>query len=137
MVLEKVRACRAELEKRADLTQYTTSIAADDLDDVRQAMGYDKINLYGGSYGTVAALVYLRRHGDHVRTLTLEGVASPQYRIPLAFPRTTQNSIDQLIERCAADEACHKDFPNLKKEFAALVEQLEKTPAHFETNNAA
>jgi pimeloyl-ACP methyl ester carboxylesterase len=137
MPVEKVKACRAELEKKADLTQYTTSIAMDDLDEVRQAMGYDKINVYGGSYGTLAGLVYLRRHGDHVRTLTLEGVAPPQYRIPLAFSKTTQNSVDQLIERCAANEACHKDFPDLKKEFVALVDQLDKTPAHFETKNSA
>ena len=137
MPVEKVRACRAELEKKADLTQYTTSIAADDLDDVRQAMGYDKINLYGGSYGTVAALVFLRRHSDRVRTIALEGVASPQYRIPVAFPRTTQNSVDQLIARCAADAACHKDFPDLKKEFQTLVDQLDKSPAHFEAKNGA
>jgi pimeloyl-ACP methyl ester carboxylesterase len=137
IVPEKVRACRAELEKKADLTQYTTSISADDLDDVRQAMGYDKINLFGGSYGTLAALVYLRMHGDHVRTITLEGVASPQYRIPVAFSQTTQHSIDQLIARCAADDACHKDFPDLKKEFQAIVDRLEKTPAHFDVDNGA
>ena len=135
--LEKVRACRADLEKHADLTQYTTSIFADDLDDVRQAMGFDKINLYGGSYGTRAALVYLRRHADHVRTITLEAVASPQYRIPLAFSRTTQLSVDHLLDRCAAADACHKDFPDLKKEFQALVDQLEKSPAQFEMKNAA
>jgi pimeloyl-ACP methyl ester carboxylesterase len=132
---EKVRACRAELEKKADLTQYTTSIAADDLDEVRQALGYDKINLFGGSYGTQAALVYLRRHGDHVRTITLEGVAPPQYRIPLTFSRTTQNSVDQLMERCAADAVCHKDFPDLPIEFKAIVDRLEKSPAHFEVKN--
>ncbi len=134
---EKVRACRMELEKRADLTQYTTSIAADDLDDVRQAMGYDKINLFGGSYGTQAALVYLRRHGDHVRTVTMEAVVPPQYRIPLPFSRTLQGSIDQLIDRCAADEACHNDFPDLKQEFQAVVDRLEKSPAQFEKKNAA
>jgi pimeloyl-ACP methyl ester carboxylesterase len=129
---EKVRACRAELEKNADLTQYTTSIAADDLDEVRQALGYDRINVFGGSYGTQAALVYLRRHGEHVRTLTLDAVAPPQYRIPLAFARTTQASVDQLIDRCAANDACHKGFPDLKKEFAAIVDGLDKSPAHFE-----
>ncbi len=137
MVLEKVRACRSELEKKADLRQYTTSIFADDLDEVRQAMGYDKINLFGGSYGTRAGLVYLRRHGDHVRTIALEGVAPPQYRIPLAFAKTTQGSVDQLIARCAADEACHKDFPDLKKEFQAIVDKLEKSPAHFDVDNGA
>lgn len=135
MAPEKVHTCRVELEQKADLTQYTTSIATDDLDEIRQAMGYDKINVFGGSYGTRAALVYLRRHGEHVRTLTLEGVAPPQYLIPLAFSRTTQNSIDQLIGRCAADDVCHKDYPDLKKEFAAIVDRLDKSPAHFEVKN--
>jgi len=50
-----VRRCRGELEASSDLTQYTTSIAADDLDEVRAWLGYDKINLTGGSYGTRAA----------------------------------------------------------------------------------
>jgi len=54
--LEKIRECRAESDKKADTTQYTTSIFADDLDEVRQAMGFDKINVFGGSYGTKAAL---------------------------------------------------------------------------------
>ena len=48
----------------ADLTKYTTDIAMDDLDEVRDALGYDRINIYGGSYGTRAALVYLRRHEE-------------------------------------------------------------------------
>ena len=135
MVPEKVRACRAELEKKADLALYTTSIAADDLDEVRQAMGYGQINIFGGSYGTRAALVYLRMHGDHVRTIALEGVAPTEYLIPLAFPKTTQHSIDQLIARCAADAACNKDFPDVKKEFQAIVDKLEKSPAHFDVNN--
>jgi pimeloyl-ACP methyl ester carboxylesterase len=137
MAPEKVRACRAELEKKADLALYTTSIAADDLDEVRQAMGFSQINIFGGSYGTRAALVYLRMHGDHVRTIALEGVAPPEYRIPLAFPKTTQHSIDQLIARCAADAACNKDFPDLKKEFQAIVDKLEKSPAHFEVQNGS
>jgi pimeloyl-ACP methyl ester carboxylesterase len=135
--LEKIRQCRAELEKQADLTQYTTSIAADDLDEVRQAMGYEKINVFGGSYGTKAGLVYLRMHGDHVRTLALEAVATPQYRIPLPFAKTIQSSVDRLIDRCAADAACHRDFPELRQEFNGLVDRLEKSPAHFEVQHQA
>ncbi|HEY6351542.1 MAG TPA: alpha/beta hydrolase [Candidatus Angelobacter sp.] len=135
--MEKVRSCRAELEKKADLTQYTTSIFADDLDEVRQAMGYGKINIFGGSYGSRSALVYLRQHADQVRTLTLEGIAPPDYRVMLAFPRTIQSSVDQVIGLCAADDACHKDFPNLKKEFQELVDRLDKSPAHFEVDTAS
>ena len=52
---------------------YTTSEAMDDLDDVREALGYDKINLVGYSYGATAAQYYLRQHEEHVRTMTLGG----------------------------------------------------------------
>jgi hypothetical protein len=55
--VEKVRACREALEPTADVRLYTTPIAMDDLDDVRAALGYRRINLYGGSYGTLAAPV--------------------------------------------------------------------------------
>ena len=64
-MLERLKACQAKYD--ADLTLYTTPIAMDDLDDVRAFLGYDKINVYGGSYGTRAALVYMRQHGDRVR----------------------------------------------------------------------
>jgi pimeloyl-ACP methyl ester carboxylesterase len=135
--LDKIRECRSEMDKKADLTQYTTSIFADDMDEVRQAMGYEKVNVFGGSYGTKSGLVYLRRHGDHVRTLTLEAVATPQYRIPVPFAKTIQTSVDRLIARCAADIACHKDFPDLREEFKTLLDRLEKSPAHFQEKNQA
>jgi pimeloyl-ACP methyl ester carboxylesterase len=53
--LPAVRACRAELERRADLRFYTTPFAMDDLDDVRKALGYERINLWAASYGTRGA----------------------------------------------------------------------------------
>src|SRR5579859_8187814 len=132
---EKLRACRAELEKHADLTQYTTSIAADDLDEVRDALGYDKISVFGGSYGTRAGLVYLRRHQEHVRTLTLEGVAPPQYKIPLPFARTIQKSVEHLIDACALDDFCKRSFPHLASEFRTIVDRLEKSPAQLNVRN--
>ena len=63
--IEDVETCRAQLEPNADLELYTTPLAMDDLDDVRAALGYEKLNLFGGSYGTRAVQVYLRRHGEH------------------------------------------------------------------------
>lgn len=126
---ERLRACREQLSQTADLTQYTTSIFADDLDEVRAALGYEKIDVFGGSYGTRAALVYLRQHGNHVRTIALEGVVSPEYRIPLSFSRALQNSIDQIIERCEATTACQQSYPDLRKEFDTLLTRLDKEPA--------
>jgi pimeloyl-ACP methyl ester carboxylesterase len=124
--------CRAELEKHADLTQYTTSMAADDVDDVRQALGYDKVDVLGGSYGSLAALVYLRRHAAHVRAVAIEGVAPPDYRMPLAFAKTIQSALNRLFANCEADAGCHKDYPGLKAEFETVIKRLDREPAKFD-----
>ncbi len=100
----------------------------DDLDDVRAYLGYDKINVYGGSYGTRAGLVYMRQHGDRVRTAVLDGVAPTNMRLPLFFPRDVQRAFDRLIADCAADAACNARYPNLGARARALVERLEKNP---------
>lgn len=133
--VESFPGCRAELEKRADLTQYTTSYAADDADDVRQALGYDQVDVVGGSYGSLAALVYLRRHSAHVRAMAIEGVVPPDYRIPLQFARTIQSALDLLFANCDADASCHKDYPGLKAEFETLLKRLDREPAKFDFRN--
>jgi pimeloyl-ACP methyl ester carboxylesterase len=69
----RIKGCIGKLD--ADLRKYTTPIAMDDLDDVRDALGYAELNLWGTSYGTRAALVYLRQHPEHVRSVILDGVA--------------------------------------------------------------
>lgn len=133
--VEKVRACRTELEKSANLKLYTTPIAIDDLDEVRGALGYDRINVYGGSYGATAALVYLRQHPDHVRTVSVANVAAPEAKIPLSFARGVQHAMDRLFEDCAADSACHAAFPNLRSEFEALLKQFDRGPVEVMATN--
>jgi pimeloyl-ACP methyl ester carboxylesterase len=123
-----VTACRDKLSQVADLKLYTTPIAMDDLDDVRQALGYDKINLFGGSYGTRAALVYIRQHGDHVRAAVLDGVAPTNFKLPLPFAKGVQNALNRLFADCAADPACHKAFPDVKSDFEAALALFDKGP---------
>ena len=118
----KLRACIKGYD--ADLRFYTTSIAMQDLDDVRRALGYQTVNLWGGSYGTRAALVYLREHGEHVRAVVLDGVAPLSFALPLWFARDAQRALDLLFENCAADAACAKAFPDLKPRFAGLLDSL-------------
>ena len=103
----------------------------DDLDEVRGALGYGQINVWGGSYGTTAALDYLRRHPDHVRTVTVDGVVPPSFRVPLPFPHTVQKSMEGMFARCAADAACHAAFPHLQQEFETVLDRLGKAPVTF------
>jgi pimeloyl-ACP methyl ester carboxylesterase len=131
----KVRACREELEKVANLKLYVTSIAMDDLDEVRAALGYDKINVYGGSYGSTTSLVYLRQHPEHVRTVTVSSVAPPDAKLPLSFAKGVQNATNRLFEDCAADSACNAAFPKFREEFDAVLKQFDKGPVEVTTTN--
>ena len=126
--VEKVRACRRQLEKVADLRHYTTSVAVDDLDEVRHALGYGRINLYGGSYGTTMALAYLRRYGRHVRSAVLAGVAPPDFRLPLPFAQGGETAMAHVIKDCAEDAGCRAAFPKLKEELDAVIARLEASP---------
>jgi pimeloyl-ACP methyl ester carboxylesterase len=126
MPLEWIRACRAQLEKIADLKLYTTTIAMDDIDEVRSALGYEQINLYGGSYGTTTTLSYLRQHPEHVRTIAVFGVAPFTAKIPLSFSRGVQDAMDRLFADCAGDAACHAAYPDLATDFKTVMAQFDK-----------
>lgn len=113
----------------ADPRQYTTSIAMDDLDLVRQALGYDQINIYGASYGTRAALTYLRQHPEHVRTLVLDGAVPPDWTLGPSIAADAQNALNALFDLCASDQICMTAFPNLEREFQSLLSELDRHPS--------
>lgn len=123
-----LRTCLPELSAKADLTQYTTSIAMDDIDEVREWLGYQRINLYGGSYGTRAAQVYLRQHPEHVRSVVLGGVMIMDGKMPLYIARKTQDAMEKLLDDCAAEESCRTAFPNLRDELWAVMKRLDQGP---------
>ena len=124
--LDRLKTCMQGYD--ADLTQYTTPIAMDDLDDIRQFLGYDTINLYGGSYGTRAALVYLRQHEPRVRSMIIDGVAPPDMQLPLFFARDAQRALDLLLADCEKDPQCNEQYPQLASRLRALVERLDREP---------
>jgi pimeloyl-ACP methyl ester carboxylesterase len=130
--LDEVRQCRTKLEAESDLKLYTTTIAMDDMDEVRAALGYEKLNLFGGSYGTRAALTYLKRHPQHVRTATLQGISPTNQYMPSDFPQQTERALQGVLSECVADEACNKAFPNVKDEAKAVLAQLLKGPVEVE-----
>jgi len=130
--LEDVRKCREQLEPNSDLKQYVTTIAADDMDELRAALGYERLNLFGGSYGTRAALTYLKRHPQHVRTATLQGVAPTDQFMPSDFPEQTERALQGVLAECLADKVCSEAFPNIKEEAKAVLAQLIKGPVEVE-----
>src|SRR5947207_74231 len=127
-----VKEMRHALEQRAELTKYTTSIAMDDLDDVRAWLGYGRISLFGTSYGTRAALVYMRQHPEHVRSAILLGVAPTDLKMPLHHAETGARAMDLLLGECEQDARCNAAFPQIRDDWNSALAQLEKQPARVE-----
>ena len=121
-------AARVLREIDMDPQFYTTSVAMDDLEEVRDALGYDKINLVGYSYGATAAQYYLRQHEAHVRTMALGGGSLLDIPVFERWAHNSQRALDLIFNRCQADTRCRAAFPNLKAEFEALLSRLAAEP---------
>jgi len=129
--IDKVRACRAELESKADLTQYTTSASVEDLEAIRVALGYPQINLLGGSYGTRLAMEYLRRYGPEgrVRTVILESPVAPDSHSPENFGQMAAAALDAMFDECASTPSCATAFPDIREEARIVFDRLRQTNA--------
>lgn len=126
--LGSLRTCRADIENRADPTVYTTWNAADDLDEVRAWLGYERLSLWGASYGTKVARVYMRRHPDRVRAVVLHGVVPLERSMWPDLFRSADSALTELIALCSADAACASTYPDLESRFSDLVQRLDSDP---------
>jgi pimeloyl-ACP methyl ester carboxylesterase len=124
-IRELARACLAALDARPQF--YTTSVAVRDLETVRAALGYERINLFGGSYGTRVAQHYARRHPERTRTIVLDAVIPPGLVLIPRIAIESQAALDGVFARCRADEACNGNFPDLAAQFALLDERLRRS----------
>ena len=128
--LEFVRQWTAECRERldADLAQYTTPIAARDFDLVREAMGYERINIAGVSYGTRMAQVYLRLFPERVRSVVLDSVAPMDLHLGAEHAVSLQQALHAVLADCAADPDCAGRFPDLESRLDALTRSLRDAP---------
>jgi pimeloyl-ACP methyl ester carboxylesterase len=119
------RRCLASASR--DPRDDTTTAAVRDLDWVRRALGYDKINIYGPSYGVTLGLAYLQRYGSHVRTAVLD--SGSLLSVPLWQQGAVhdQQAFDQLASRCAATPACARLY-HPAADLAAVLARLNAHP---------
>lgn len=121
--------CLASLEGRADPRFYTTTHAIADLEAVRAAMGADKINVMGASYGTRVAQQYAARHADHTRSIVIDGVAPNPLVVGAEFARTLQRALQLQQAQCAGQPQCKQRFGgDLVARLGALKAKLNATP---------
>jgi pimeloyl-ACP methyl ester carboxylesterase len=121
-----IRECLPALP--GDPRHYATRQFVADLEAVRDALGYPRIDLWGGSYGTRAALEYLRRYPGRVRSVVLDGVVPPAMRVYVDAARTSEEAMERLLADCAAEPPCGKAYPDLRSELSATMAALEDRP---------
>lgn len=123
------RACRAGFAAAGvDLDGYTSAQTADDIEDLRRALGVRQWNLFALSYGTRLALTVLRRHPEGIRSLVLDSVLPPDVNFDESAGANLWRSLDLVFDGCAVDPACSRAFPDLRRRFASLVARAERRP---------
>ncbi|RUO37471.1 alpha/beta hydrolase [Aliidiomarina shirensis] len=110
-----------------DFQQYNTVNAILDFEMVRKALGYQKINLYGGSYGTRAALVWMREAPEALRSVVLDGVAPTQVVVG-PFGTYSQRAFDLMVSDCNNEPECVESFGAIDEKYYALRERLQASP---------
>jgi pimeloyl-ACP methyl ester carboxylesterase len=112
----------------ADMRYFTSFDIIKDLDFVRGSLGYEKINIWGGSYGTRLGLLFMREHPESIRSAVLDGVVAPQSRLFLEAPGAAEAAWQALLQACAADVRCDEAYPTLDQDLRGLLGDLAENP---------
>jgi pimeloyl-ACP methyl ester carboxylesterase len=128
-ILDAFHRCRERLiAEGVDLSAYTSAASAADMNDLKSVLGYDKLNLYGISYGTRLALTLMRDHPDAVRSAVLDSAYPLQVNLYTALAPNAERAFNVFFDRCAADTDCNASYPDLRRVFYELVDELNTQP---------
>lgn len=129
-----VRSCanhwRAE---GVDFTAYNSNASADDLEDLRRALGAERLNLLAWSYGTELALAAVRRHGERLNRVVLASTRGPDNLLKL--PSVWDSQITNLSRLIAEDSNIGKVVPNVEVLMRRVLDKLERNPVTVAVND--
>jgi pimeloyl-ACP methyl ester carboxylesterase len=123
------KICSEVLQRAGfDLNQYNTSTNARDVVNLADALGYNKINLYGISYGTYLAMRVMRDFPERLRSVVLDSTIPPNVNKYEAIVEDLEVALLNLLEDCGHDSACNRAYPNLKSRTIKLINSLAQKP---------
>ncbi|WP_327086305.1 alpha/beta hydrolase [Nonomuraea sp. NBC_01738] len=127
--VEATRTCRDQLVGRgADLAAYNDIESAADYADLRRTLNIPRWNVFGISYGTHLALIYMRDHPEGIRSVGIDGILPPSTSGSALTWSSARQGFDGLFKACADQPACDRRYPNLSATFDRLVRELEAKP---------
>lgn len=134
---DSLHRCRDELSLVADLSAYHSAASAADVEDLRLALGYTQVNLWGSSYGSRLALEVMRRFPQGLRSVVLDAVYPPDADLYVEAPANFSRALEKMFAACEANPVCQKDFPDLRRVFFDTVERLDANPVMRPIENFA
>jgi len=122
--------CRAQFD--IDVRYFTLENIIQDTDKIRELLGYEQVNLWGGSYGTKSVSLYLKRFPDRVRSIIVDGILQPDQSLFLSAATSAERALDKLDQDCTAQPSCLAAFPNFRGQVDALIEKAVQGQLRFE-----
>ena len=118
-----------------NLSAYNTVQNAADVDAIRRVLGYDQVNLYGGSYGSLLAQATMRDFPNGIRSVIIDSVLPLEKSLFVDASITTSNAILHLLDACVADEACNAAYPDLHGVLYEVIDRLNAEPVPITVTN--
>lgn len=135
-IFNALMGCRDRLVSQGhNLSAYTTAQSAADVDAIRTALGYEQVNLYGGSYGSLLAQATMRDFPDHIRSVAINSTLPLEKSVFVDATTTFANAILRLLDSCAADEACNGAYPDLQTVLFEVIDRLNADPVPITITN--
>ena len=133
---EFLLACQDDLLARGiQLAAYNSAENAADVNDLRLALGYEQVNLYGISYGSRLALTVMRDHPQGIRSAILDAVLPPQANLNEEITPNVHRALTAVFEDCAADPRCGQAYPDLEATFYQTIDDLKAEPGSIKIDS--
>ena len=133
---DALMACRDRLMSEGhNLPAYNTVQSTADVDDIRVALGYDQVNLFGASYGSLLAQATMRDHPEGIRSVVIDSVLPLEKSFFIGVSTTAANAVVRLVDACAADNACDAAYPDLQHVLLEVIDRLNAEPIPIEVTN--
>lgn len=127
--------CGELLSNRHDLSGYNSVQNAADIEAIRQALGYEEVNLWGISYGSRLGLTAMRDYPNSFRRVVLDGVYPLEVNVHTELPANFERSLQLLFDDCESDRACNRSYPDLETVLYDTVHRLNENPVRFNAPN--
>jgi len=133
--VDAVNACGVRLGKDNNLNVYNTEQTALDMEAIRKAFGYEKINIFSYSYATYLTLTYMRKFPAHIRSVIMDSAIPSDIWLYSNLLAAQVNSLNSVFDNCKADADCNAKYPKLQNAYSAIIQRLDKAPLKLAVKN--